>query len=99
MNEVRVCTTLAVEREYEMIEMKGLSRKARTWFARKESFRWNALDERVPPGNTYRMADALIQAGKEFEFMVYPSLGHSPGGDYGIQQMFDFFERHLRDGS
>jgi predicted metalloprotease with PDZ domain/dipeptidyl aminopeptidase/acylaminoacyl peptidase len=53
------------------------------------------LDDNVPPESTYRFADALIKAGKDFEFLVVPGMRHSNGGAYGIRRMQDFFVRHL----
>jgi hypothetical protein len=53
------------------------------------------LDTNVPPESTLRFADALIKAGKEFELLVVPGLGHSGGGRYGERRRRDFFVRHL----
>jgi dipeptidyl aminopeptidase/acylaminoacyl peptidase len=53
------------------------------------------LDDNVPPESTYRLADALIKAGKDFEFLVVPGMRHSNGGPYGVRRMQDFFVRHL----
>lgn len=53
------------------------------------------LDENVPPESTYRFADALIKAGKDFEFLTVPGMGHSDGGAYGKRRLRDFFVRHL----
>jgi dipeptidyl aminopeptidase/acylaminoacyl peptidase len=53
------------------------------------------MDTNVPPESTYRLVDALIKAGKDFEFLVVPGMGHSNGGPYGARRMQDFFVRHL----
>jgi dipeptidyl aminopeptidase/acylaminoacyl peptidase len=53
------------------------------------------LDDNVPPESTHRFADALIKAGKDFEFLVVPGMRHSNGGAYGVRRMQDFFVRHL----
>ncbi len=53
------------------------------------------MDDNVPPESTYRFADALIKAGKDFEFLVVPGMRHSTGGAYGVRRMQDFFVRHL----
>jgi predicted metalloprotease with PDZ domain/dipeptidyl aminopeptidase/acylaminoacyl peptidase len=53
------------------------------------------LDDNVPPESTYRLADALIKAGKDFEYLVVPGMRHSNGGAYGVRRMQDFFVRHL----
>lgn len=52
-------------------------------------------DTNVPPESTYRVADALIKAGKTFEFLPVPGLGHSDGGPYGKIRKRDFFVQHL----
>lgn len=53
------------------------------------------MDTNVPPESTLRLADALIKAGKDFELLVVPGLGHSSGGAYGQRRLQDFFVRHL----
>ena len=53
------------------------------------------MDNNVPPESTYRFVDALIKAGKDFEFIMVPGAGHGPGGSYGIRRRDDFFVRHL----
>ena len=53
------------------------------------------LDKNVPPESTYRLVDALIQADKDFEFLMIPGLGHSDGGRYGKRRMREFFVKHL----
>ncbi len=53
------------------------------------------MDTNVPPESTYRFVDALIKAGKDFDFLVVPGGGHGSGGAYGQRRMQDFFTRHL----
>jgi len=48
-------------------------------------------DANVHPGNTYRMADALIRAGKDFDMLVLPGQSHHYEGVYKT-----FFENKLR---
>ena len=48
-----------------------------------------------PPESTFRLADALIRAGKDFDFVVVPNANHGMGGAYGQRRMQDFFVRHL----
>lgn len=48
------------------------------------------FDNNVHPGNTLRMADALIRAGKNFDLVVLPGQRH---GFRGIQQ--DFYQRKM----
>jgi dipeptidyl aminopeptidase/acylaminoacyl peptidase len=52
-------------------------------------------DENVPPESTYRLADALIKANKDFDMLMIPGMGHSDGGIYGRRRKRDFFVRHL----
>jgi dipeptidyl aminopeptidase/acylaminoacyl peptidase len=53
------------------------------------------LDNNVPPESTMRLVDALIKAGKDFDLLVVPGMGHSNGGRYGDRRLKDFFVRHL----
>ncbi len=53
------------------------------------------LDTNVPPESTYRLVDALIKAGKDFEFLMIPGMGHSDGGPFGRRKTRDFFIRTL----
>jgi len=53
------------------------------------------LDDNVPPESTFRLADALIKAGKDFDLVVVPGMSHGIGGEYGVRRMHDFFVRHL----
>lgn len=48
-------------------------------------------DANVHPGNTYRMADALIKAGRDFDMLVLPGQSHHYEGIYKT-----FFENKLR---
>ena len=52
-------------------------------------------DRNVPPESTLRLVDALVKAGKEFEFMILPGLDHTDGGPYGERKRRDFFVRTL----
>ena len=47
-------------------------------------------DSNVHPGNSIRMADALIRAGKNFDFVLLPGQAH---GFSGIQQ--EFYQRKM----
>jgi dipeptidyl aminopeptidase/acylaminoacyl peptidase len=52
-------------------------------------------DTNVPPESTYRLADALIKAGKTFDFLAVPGMGHGDGGVYGRAKKRDFFVKNL----
>ena len=54
------------------------------------------MDTNVPPESTYRFADALIKAGKDFDFLLVPGAGHGVGGTYYQRRIQDFFVRHLQ---
>jgi len=53
------------------------------------------LDGNVPPESTLCLVDALIKAGKDFDLLVVPGMGHGGGGAYGQRRQQDFFVRHL----
>lgn len=52
-------------------------------------------DSNVPPESTYRVADALIKAKKNFDLLTIPGAGHTDGGTYGRRRKWDFFIEHL----
>jgi dipeptidyl aminopeptidase/acylaminoacyl peptidase len=54
------------------------------------------MDTNVPPESTLRLVDALVKAGKDFDLLVVPGMGHSDGGAYGNRRLQDFFVRHLQ---
>lgn len=53
------------------------------------------LDDNVDPASTFQFANALIQAGKDFELVVIPGMGHSSGGTFGARKRKDFFVKKL----
>ncbi|WP_421918910.1 prolyl oligopeptidase family serine peptidase [Marinifilum sp.] len=53
------------------------------------------LDDNVDPSSTLQVVDALIKAGKEFEFVILPGVGHTLGGKFGERKRRDFFIKHL----
>src|SRR5262245_3280697 len=54
------------------------------------------MDTNVPTESTYRLCDALIKAGKDFDFVMVPGAGHGMGGPYGQRRLQDYFVRHLK---
>lgn len=54
-------------------------------------------DNNVHPGNSIRVADALIQANKRFDFMVMPGQRHGFGRyqEYFDKMMWYYFAEHL----
>ena len=55
------------------------------------------MDKNVNPAHTYRMAQALIEAGKDFDMLVIPGAGHGYGSadKYFERKMYRFFAKHL----
>ena len=55
------------------------------------------IDNNVHPGNTLRVADALIRAGKRFDMLLLPQQRHGFGDmdEYFYWRMVDYFSRHL----
>ena len=55
------------------------------------------MDKNVNPAHTYRMAQALIEAGKDFDMLVIPGAGHGYGSadEYFEKKMYRFFAKHL----
>ncbi|MFC2187398.1 DPP IV N-terminal domain-containing protein [Fulvivirgaceae bacterium LMO-SS25] len=55
------------------------------------------MDNNVHPGNSIRVADALIKAGKRFDFMVMPGRRHGFGAyqEYFDKLMWYYFAEHL----
>jgi dipeptidyl aminopeptidase/acylaminoacyl peptidase len=54
------------------------------------------LDRNVDPASTMQVVNALIKAGKDFDFVVFPGAGHGAGSSrYGERRRRDFFVRYL----
>jgi dipeptidyl aminopeptidase/acylaminoacyl peptidase len=53
------------------------------------------LDTNVDPSSTLQVANALIEAKKDFELVVIPGAGHGSGGAFGARKRNDWFVRHL----
>lgn len=55
------------------------------------------VDNNVHPANTIRMANALIKAGKRFDFVMLPGQRHGYGDmvEYFFWRMGDYFVQHL----
>ena len=53
------------------------------------------LDTNVDPSSTFQVVDALIKAGKTFDFLFLPGMGHTEGGQYGERARWDFFVKNL----
>jgi dipeptidyl-peptidase-4 len=55
------------------------------------------MDDNVPPYNSYLVADALIKANKDFDFLLLPNARHGYGMDsyYIMRRRWDYFVEHL----
>jgi dipeptidyl aminopeptidase/acylaminoacyl peptidase len=55
------------------------------------------MDDNVPPYNTYLVADSLIKANKDFDFLLIPNARHGYGPDswYMMRVRWDYFVRNL----
>lgn len=58
------------------------------------------IDNNVHPGNTTRVANALIENGKRFDMLFLPRQRHGFGDmdEYFYWRMVDYFSEHLGDG-
>ncbi|HVT82082.1 MAG TPA: prolyl oligopeptidase family serine peptidase, partial [Phycisphaerae bacterium] len=54
------------------------------------------LDTNVPPESTFRFADALIKAGRDFEMVVVPGANHGAASNITQPKLQDFFVRYLQ---
>ena len=59
------------------------------------------IDNNVHPGNTIRVVNALIKAGKRFDMLVLPQQRHGFGdmNEYFYWRMVDYFSEYLRGKS
>ena len=55
------------------------------------------IDNNVHPGNTLRVVNALIRAGKRFDMLLLPQQRHGFGDmdEYFYWRMVDYFSNHL----
>jgi dipeptidyl aminopeptidase/acylaminoacyl peptidase len=55
------------------------------------------MDDNVPPYNSYLVADSLIKANKDFDFLLLPNARHGYGSDryYMMRKRWDYFVINL----
>jgi dipeptidyl aminopeptidase/acylaminoacyl peptidase len=53
------------------------------------------VDDNVDPASTMQVANALINAKKDFDLLVLPGVNHTLGGKYGERKRRDFFVKYL----
>lgn len=56
-----------------------------------------AMDDNVPPYNTYLVVDALVKANKDFDLIIFPHARHGFGADtyYMMRKRWDYFIKNL----
>jgi dienelactone hydrolase len=54
------------------------------------------LDSNVPVESTYRLVNALVQARKDFEFVLIPGANHGAGSPITQPKLQDFFVHYLQ---
>lgn len=56
------------------------------------------MDSNVPPSQTLQVADALIQANRDFDLLIVPNAGHGTlePRSYALRRAWDFLVRHLQ---
>ena len=59
------------------------------------------MDDNVPPYNSYLLADALMKANKDYDFILLPHARHGFGRDrnYIMRRRWDYFVRHLQNAT
>lgn len=55
-----------------------------------------AVDDNVHPGNSIQLIYALLQAGKRFDFMIYPEQQHGIRFNQYSLDRIDYFIEHLK---
>lgn len=55
------------------------------------------MDDNVPPYNSYLVADSLIKANKDFDFLILPNARHGYASDsyYIMRRRWDYFVENL----
>ncbi len=57
------------------------------------------LDDNVNPSATFKLAEALVKADKEFDLLILPSQRHGYGGQHGkyfTKKRWNYFVEHLK---
>ena len=53
------------------------------------------LDTTCPPAIVFRMVEALHKANKDFDLLLFPTLGHGIDG-YAVRRVWDYLVKHLQ---
>jgi len=56
-----------------------------------------AMDDNVPPYNTYLVVEALVKANKDFDLIIFPNARHGYGSAtfYMMRRRWDYFVKNL----
>ena len=56
------------------------------------------MDDNVPPYNTYLLVDALNEANKDYDLVIFPNARHGfgKGRNYMMRKRWDYFVKHLQ---
>jgi dipeptidyl aminopeptidase/acylaminoacyl peptidase len=56
------------------------------------------MDDNVPPSNTLLMVQALIEAEKDFDLVIFPEAKHGFGNSrYFMKKRWNYFVKHLHN--
>lgn len=58
------------------------------------------IDENVNPSATFKLAEALVKADKEFDMLIFPSQHHGYMGkvaEYFNKKLWNYFVEHLQE--
>mgnify|MGYP003377399593 CR=1 FL=1 len=84
----------------EFHTIRGLTSHVRLWGpvdAPKLFLLHGMMDDNVPPYNTQLVAQALMNANKDFDQIMLPDARHGYGKDtpYIMRRRWDYFVKHL----
>ncbi|MGE3526674.1 MAG: S9 family peptidase, partial [Gemmatimonadales bacterium] len=55
-----------------------------------------SMDNNVPPNNSLMLVNALIEANKDFDYILFPNRRHGFGNEpYMVRRRWDYFVRYL----
>ena len=53
------------------------------------------LNAMAPPATTFRVVEALMEANKDFDMLLLPTMGHALLPDYPMRRAWDYLVAHL----
>ncbi|MEX2528250.1 MAG: DPP IV N-terminal domain-containing protein [Gemmatimonadota bacterium] len=57
------------------------------------------MDDNVHPAMTMQVVNALIDANKDFDLVIFPDRAHGLNEEYAIRRRWDYFVTHLLGGT